>query len=425
MLSREDNETLCRVGPETPMGKTFRRFWHPVATSDQIARRDSDPLRVRLLGESLVVFRDTDGRVGVLEELCMHRGSSLAIGRVEGGGIRCLFHGWKFAADGTILETPNHSDCRLRERLKAPAFPVKEEGGLIWTYLGPADKVPPFRRFAFMDAAPEHRTVIRVNVKANYLQLCEGGVDSSHVGVLHSNMARPGWMNNTFEANPDTTNPAALAVDDNAPALEMEDTGYGFHYAAYRHDSAGKICNIRVVPFMLPYIRIIPAPAQHYTVFETPDNDESTSTFIVIHGREPVDRQHIFALLGLNKATIYDAASCNFVANWQDRFGQDRPGMRDSWTGLGGVEYEDAVVALSPGPILDRSKEHLVPADQAVVRMRHLLLQSARKVVAGGDPLGIELSDLRRVSASADVPLQGRWQDAAAAHFILPEQEPA
>jgi phthalate 4,5-dioxygenase oxygenase subunit len=407
------------------MGQAFRRYWHPVATSDQVAKHDSDPLRVRLLGEALVVFRDSAGRVGVMEELCMHRGSSLAIGRVEGGGIRCLFHGWKFAVDGTILETPNHSDCRLRERLKAPAFPVKEEGGLIWAYIGPKDKTPPFRRFAFMDATPENRTVIRVNVKANYVQLCEGGVDSSHVGVLHSNMARPGWIHNTFERNTDTTNPAALAVDDNAPSLEMEDTGYGFHYAAYRHDSAGKICNIRVVPFMMPYIRIIPAPAQRYTVFETPDNDVSTSTYIVIHGREAVDRGRILELLGLDKAAIYDAATCNFIADWRDRFGQNRSAMRDSWSGLGGVEYEDAVIGLSPGPILDRSKEHLVPADQAVVRMRTLMLQSARKVAAGGDPLGVELSDLRRVSASADAPLGGRWQETAADHFILPEEETA
>lgn len=425
MLSREDNEALCRVGPNTPMGSAFRRYWHPVATSQQLAARDSDPLRVRLLGERLIVFRDTEGRMGVMDELCMHRGSSLAIGRVEGGGIRCLFHGWKFAVDGTILETPNHGDCRLRERLKAPAYPVKEEGGLIWTYIGPKDKVPVFRRFAFMDAAAENRTVIRINVKANYAQLCEGGVDSSHVGVLHSNMARPGWINNTFERNPDYTNPAALSVDDNCPSLEMEDTGYGFHYAAYRHDADGKICNIRVVPFMLPYVRIIPAPSQHYTVFETPDDDQSTSTYIVIHGRDAVDRDHVFELLGLNKTAIYDAATCDFKPTWENRFGQDRQSMADSWTGLGGVEYEDAVIGLSPGPLLDRSKEHLVPADQAVVRMRSLLLQSARKVASGGDPLGVEIADLRRVSASADAPLEGRWQETAASHFILPEEEPA
>jgi phthalate 4,5-dioxygenase len=121
MLTREENETLCRVGPNTAMGRVMRRYWHPVCTSEQLPHPDCDPLRVNLLGERFVAFRDSAGEVGVLDELCMHRGASLALCRVEGGGLRCLYHGWKFAVDGTILETPNHADCRFRERLKAPA----------------------------------------------------------------------------------------------------------------------------------------------------------------------------------------------------------------------------------------------------------------------------------------------------------------
>src|SRR5216684_3597888 len=175
MLRPSDNERICRVGAGTPMGEVFRRYWLPVCVSTQIPKPDCDPLRVLLLGEQLVVFRDTNGKVGVLDELCPHRGASLALGRVEECGIRCLYHGWKFAVDGTILDTPNNRDESFKKRVKATAYPVREEGGMVWAYLGAAAKMPAFTRYAFMDAADENRTILRVNVKANYLQLLEGG----------------------------------------------------------------------------------------------------------------------------------------------------------------------------------------------------------------------------------------------------------
>ena len=151
MISAQENEILTRVGPETPMGRMMRRYWLPVCTSEQLPKPDCDPLRVRLLGERFVAFRDTSGRPGLLEEYCMHRRASLAMGRVEDNGIRCLYHGWKFGVDGTIQETPNHCDERFRKRVKAPAFPVREAGGMVWAYVGPADKEPPFQKYEFFD----------------------------------------------------------------------------------------------------------------------------------------------------------------------------------------------------------------------------------------------------------------------------------
>ncbi len=130
MLSHADNELLCRVGPGTAMGDVFRRFWNPVCLAEQVAEPNGDPLRVQVLGERLVAFRDTQGRLGLLEEGCPHRGVSLALGRNENDGLRCLFHGWKFAVDGTILEMPNCVDAGLRQRIKAKTYPVREAGGL-------------------------------------------------------------------------------------------------------------------------------------------------------------------------------------------------------------------------------------------------------------------------------------------------------
>jgi len=421
MLSRDDNSRLCQIGPGTSMGNVFRRYWLPVCVSTQIARPDSDPLRVSLLGERVVAFRDSQGKVGVLDELCPHRGASLALGRVEECGIRCLYHGWKFGVDGTILDTPNYRNPRFRERFHARAFPVREEGGLVWTYLGPPDKEPVFTRYAFMDAHEEHRTIIRVNVKANYTQLVEGGFDSSHVGILHSNVARPGWMSNAVTRSQDETNPANLAVDDNAPALDPEDADFGFYYAAVRQCPEPGQFNVRVVPFIMPSTRIIPAPSALFTVFETPADDESTSTYIVIHGSQAIDRKKMIALLGLEDPAVWSEADCEFRPSWVNGFGQDRSRMRENWSGLSGVEHEDAIVALSMGAIFDRSKEHLVPADRAVIYLRHKLLEAARTVDAGGDPVGVGL-DLTDVRAP-DAMLAGdsNWRELVAHHGIAIE----
>jgi phthalate 4,5-dioxygenase len=429
MLTHEENETLCRVGPDTKMGKVMRRYWHPIAVSEQLPKPDCDPLRVTLLGQNFVAFRDTEGRVGVLNELCMHRGASLALGRTENNGIRCLYHGWKFGVDGTIQETPNHSDPRVRERMKAPCYPVHEQGGMIWTYIGDKKKVPPFRRHSFMKAKPINRTVIRVNVDCNYLQLWEGGVDSSHVGILHSNVARPGWMDKDFVRSEDAENPANLAIDDNAPTLEVEDTDYGFHYAALRRAPGPngdlELRNIRVVPAMMPYVRIIPAPSFFFHVFEVPDSDIRTSTYITIHGYAPVDREKIIKLLGLDDRRYWNPQTCDFSAGWRDRFGQNREAMKRDWGGLGGVEKEDAVMSLSMGPMFDRTQEHLVAADQAVVRLRRRLLDCVKMVEAGEEPLGATKEDLTDISCTSDAPLDQPWQKVGHRYELPPSAEAA
>lgn len=416
MLTHKDNEMICRVGPGTPGGALMRRFWHPVCTSAQLPHPDCAPLRVTLLGENYVAFRDTDGNVGFLEELCMHRGASLALGRVEEGGIRCLYHGWKFSASGNVMETPNHADPKYAARMKAPAFPAREAGGIVWAYVGPKELQPAFSRYAFMDAEPTHRVVLRINVSCNYLQLVEGGEDSSHVGVLHTNMARPGWKENEFTRNPDVVNPAALASNDLEPALKIEDTAFGFHYVALRKTTDPKVRNARVVPFIVPYGRIIPAPAFQFTVLEVPEDDTHTSTYIVVHGDAPVTEEKIIELLGLNDPKYYDRKNCTFTASWADSFGQSRELMKESWTGLRGVEVEDATIGLSQGPLYDRSREHLVPADQAVVRVRRVLLDAIKRVMENQQPPALGL-DLRGVSAcDRELDEGAAWQDLLPAH---------
>lgn len=428
MLTREENEALTRVGPDTPAGKMFRRYWHPIALSSQLPHPDCDPLRESLLGERFVVFRDSAGKVGVLDELCCHRGASLALGRVEEGGIRCLYHGWKFAVDGTILETPNHADPRFRQKIKAPAYPAREQSGMIWTYIGPAAEEPPFRRWAFDLVPEEERVVCRINVKANYLQLWEGGADSSHVGILHANQIRPDWKAKQGVKADDGL--GRFVMTDHAPEFEIEDTPFGFHYAAMRappqqgNDPTTR--NVRVVPIIMPSMRFI--PNTHYTTvaIETPASDGATSTFLIAYSttNRAMDRKTFEHLWGLDDERFYSRTTCEFTQTWDTRFGQDRVGMSDSWSGFHGIEIEDAAMSLSNAPVANRTKEHLVTADQAIVRLRRRIMDSIQMNDIGKPPLGVMVEDMTRVGGFHR-DLNGsddRWQHLARAHTEL---EPA
>lgn len=418
MVTKAENETLVRVGPGTDMGEYMRRYWHPVATSAQLPGPDGSPLRTKLLGERFVVFRDSAGKVGMLDELCMHRGASLALGRVEEGGITCLYHGWKFAVDGTILETPNHADCKYRERKKAPAYDVVESNGLIWAYIGPKEHKPPFRTFAADLVPPENRYVLRINVKANYLQLWEGGLDSSHVSILHTNQARTSWA---AERGVEASGNKWTPMDDPAPVFQAEDTPFGYHYSATRRLPPGRendaLRNVRITPAIFPTGRIIRGPFSDFLVWETPADDYSTSTYISVYSKDPVDKHWVLRTLGLDDPRFWSEDDPDYKASWENGFFQDRASMDQNWTGFRGIEQEDAAIGLSYGPIFDRTKENLVTADLAVVRVRRRLLEAAQLVKEGRDAIGSQIADLTAVAApDVDVPEGDDWRTVAPFH---------
>lgn len=455
MLSVEENETLTRIGPETPMGRMMRRYWLPICSSHQIPAPDCDPLRTSLLGEPLVVFRDTEGKVGVIDEYCVHRRASMALGRVEEGGIRCLLHGWKFAVDGTILETPNHPSPNVREKIRQPAYPVVEAGDMVWTYIGPKELQPPFQRYGFFADPPENRVVLRINTPVNYLQLYEGGTDSAHVGILHMNMMNPGWKDSAFVdgktdqdagqkwGGPEmgTGTGGALSektslylsstVFEATPELGIEDTDYGYHYAALRDgppmEDGTPTWSVRITPVMFPTGRIIPANAFQFYVFEVPMSDTLTATYLVFHGPEKQDRALLIDTMGLADERFWNDRDCNFRADWSDRLGQDRSVMDRNWSGLAGIEQEDAVIAMSMGPIVDRSKEYIVPSDEAVIRLRRRLLDSVRRHEAGEDPLGLVMEDYSAVAAIPDtvIPKTADWRQLAPGNRVFASRSEA
>jgi hypothetical protein len=246
-------------------------------------------------------------------------------------------------------------------------------------------------------------------------------MDSSHVGILHSDMARPGWQTNSFTPSNDAFNPGALQVDDNAPALSIETTEFGFHYAAIRKTPTGAR-SVRIVPFILPFTRVIPAPARLATLFEVPMDDEHTSTYFVIAGNERYSRTHARTISGIGDPRLYSESDFKWLGSWENRFGQDRNKMKDSWGGLTGLEQEDAAMSLSMGPIFDRTREHLVPADAAIVHMRRILLTAARGISAGKAPP--KLPSVKRIRGIADTELApgAKWQDLVPDHGARREE---
>ena len=231
MLTREENELLCRVEGDAPMGQMMRRYWLPACLAEEIAASDCDPVRVRLLGENLVAFRDSEGRAGLMAEQCPHRKASLFYGRNEEGGLRCLYHGWKFAVDGQCVDMSSEPpESGLCAKVKHKAYPTREAGGVVWAYTGPAAETPEFERPIFAPSENTRVAIFKIVSQCNWAQGLEGGIDSAHSSSLHSTdmpAARvPGsTATGTAWARPTT---------DKSPRIEAEETNYGFRYAAIR-----------------------------------------------------------------------------------------------------------------------------------------------------------------------------------------------
>src|SRR5438067_11741806 len=190
MLTRDDNELITNTNPGTPMGELFRRFWLPVALSEELPGPDCVPQRVRVLGEDLLAIRDTSGRPGLFDAYCPHRGAPLFFGRNEEDGLRCVYHGWKFDVDGRCVDLPNAPEGpTFKDKIKIKCYPCVEAGDLIWAYMGPAEKEPPFPEFEWTKLPKSHRYVTKFVEQCNYLQAMEGDYDPSHARFLHSTLA--------------------------------------------------------------------------------------------------------------------------------------------------------------------------------------------------------------------------------------------
>ena len=376
MLSQQDNDDLTRTGPGTVMGDVMRSYWIPALLSSEIPDNDGTPVRVTLLGEHLVAFRDTNGAVGLLDEMCPHRAVSLALAVNEECGLRCLYHGWKFDVTGQCVDQPTDpKGAILAKAMKAKAYPVREVAGMVWAYMGAADKMPAFPNFEWFDLPAPQVAAFKVMGDCNYAQLLEGSIDTVHAGVLHR--AKP-W-NVAVEGAAWTTNLQAR--------LEVEYTAYGMRYAGIRQTGEDRF-NARVTPMVMPCYTLIPFEisttnkgTRRLVNAFVPRDDESTWVFQFLYDyANPID-----VARRINEGGLWIDKDFRKLSNRDNWYNQDRASMKtDNLSGLKGIMVQDHAVGETQGKILDRSKERLGTSDLAVVAWRRLMLKTAHALRDAG-----------------------------------------
>jgi phthalate 4,5-dioxygenase len=381
MTTKAESELLTRVGPGTPMGDFMREYWIPAALSSEL-KPDGDPVRLMLLGEKLIAFRDSSGRVGVMDHRCPHRCASLFYGRNEENGIRCIYHGWKYDVEGNCLNQPNLPPHQVhKDKIRAKAYKAAERNGVIWVYMGARAKAPPLPMFEATLMPPDEVRIGVVTRECNYLQALEGDIDTSHFAFLHAGALD--WR----ELMPGST--WYYSMKDRAPEYSCEVTDWGTMYGAHRPAETGTTY-WRVAHFLFPFWTIPP--------------DGDFSTHIVARAWVPLDDTHcmffIWSWLGTTpKARLLKTGEpipgVNFgqqgllpnTTDWLGRFRLasnvsndykiDRAAQASgrSFSGLHNITLEDQCMTESMGGIVDHSFEHLAPSDAMIgVTRRRLLL---------------------------------------------------
>jgi len=385
MLKAPMNERLVRVGRGTPMGEAFRRFWLPVCQLKDL-HPGGAPLEVRLLGEDLLAFRGPEGDAGVVDRFCAHRGADLRYARNEAGGLRCIFHGWKYARDGRCVEVPNVPEGdRICPRVKIKSYPVESKGGLLWCYMGPPEQLPPFPVLPWMGKGEAHwsGTFVQVESEGNYLQHLEGLCDGSHVGFLHANLQGGGGGSRFVQS---------AAFSDRTPQWAyLEDTTYGAALAMERDAGAGKR-NLRLNQFLLPFSVEVPTPPP-YAVSSWQTNipmDDERTMFLYTSWYDPEPVAQLRARVGDRSYEIPNLKPGSYkpVLNRSNAYGQDRGEFmqRQSFSGMRNLRLEDMAVAeyVRGGLVADRSAETLVSSDLAIVKVRARLIALADKLEQQG-----------------------------------------
>jgi phthalate 4,5-dioxygenase oxygenase subunit len=390
VTSRKDGEELTRIGPGTVMGALMRQYWLPAAMSKEL-EPDGPPMRLLLLGERLIAFRDSAGRVGVMDHRCPHRCASLFLGRNEEGGIRCVYHGWKFDAAGNCTDMPNLPPRQdYKDKVKAKAYRVAERNGLVWVYMGESEEAPPLPLIEASLLPEADLQIVFAQRECNWLQALEGDIDTSHFGFLHAG--------SVAAADVPADNLIRYTVANRAPEYHVADTDWGTLYAAYR-PAEGSGTYWRFANFLFPFWTQTPQGA-----FDRVNSrawvpmDDTHTMFVSLSWKNlPPAR----AALSNSRVLPGSKLTMDFVPNTTDWFGRwrlagnegndwliDREAqMRGGiYTGITGIQAQDQAVTESMGAITDHGFEHLGPSDRMITRTRRRLLRAARALRANGTP---------------------------------------
>jgi phenylpropionate dioxygenase-like ring-hydroxylating dioxygenase large terminal subunit len=407
------------------MGALMRRYWLPLMESGELGPPDAPSQRVRLLGEDLVVFRDSGGRVGLLAEACPHRRASLYFGRNEQGGLRCVYHGWKFDAAGACVDMPTEpSDSRLREGIRALAYSCRERQGIVWAYMGPKEDPPPLPDLPWALVPPVQRGALKYQRACNWLQALEGDVDTAHLGWLHTRFTAEGGREAAFHERDRLRD---VAVRDTRPALEVRDTAAGVVIGARRnHESGGDYW--RITQFLMPIFTSVPAiGGQGRAKAWVPLDDTHTLVWEPNwNAAEPLsdeDRQGRKGRVPASGMLPDDGGALGrgrFAARLANDYMIDRSRQRES--NFSGIEesppLQDAAVQESMGPIVDRSREHLGSTDAGIIRVRQRLLEAAVALRdSGQEPVGVAVPGAYgRRGCQLVLPRDADWFAASESH---------
>ncbi len=399
MTEHEADKLLTQTGPGTAMGELIRRYWVPILLSEQLPEPDCAPLRVTLLGERLIAFRDSEGRPGLLGEHCPHRGASLFFGRNEEAGLRCVYHGWKFDATGQCVDMPNEpAESNFKQKIKTTAYPCGDRGGIVWAYLGPPEMQQGLPQFEWTVVPESHRFVSRRRQESNWLQALEGGFDPSHLSFLHRGM---------------TAVPGAASQK-----MEMAPNDFGMSIGHGRELADGHT-TWRVNQLVMPFYKMITPRCEDGSIgFHgwVPIDDESCMVYSIDwHPERPLteaelahnlswDDIHAEVVPGTDRTVLNKGNDYNI-----DR-GLQRSGR--SFTGIKGLAMQDSGIQESQGAIHDRSREHLGSSDLAITMIRNYLIEAVKGLQGGDTPPGAEPSTHHIRAVGLTLPTSASLRDA-------------
>ncbi len=411
-MNKDDHELLAPTTRGTPMGELLRRFWTPALLSREV-EADGAPVRVRLMGEDLIAFRDSKGRVGLLDEHCAHRGASLYFGKNTDCGLRCWYHGWKYDVDGNCLDQPNEPpQTQFKDRVKQTAYPCIERNGAVWAYLGPRETMPPLHDLEWTTLPPSHVHVAKRIQQCHWTQGLEGDIDSSHLGFLHSH-ATP------LAVSPTAGVPTRTGSFDNTPRFELMTSRSGIVQASVR-DAGPNEDYWRVGQWFMPGFTTIPprggdAPLHGHSWTAMEDGKSVVFTFSW-HPARPLRDDEIERMETATNFHVHlIPGTFDPRANRANDYAPDSPPAAQPWMRVKYFQDQDIGATESMGALYDRTQENLGNTDLVIVRVRKRLVDAARDLQRGIEPAGREPQDYRLRPVSMMLPKKiNSWSEAVA-----------